>query len=158
MTPLCPFSFSDQSALRDRDRSPAADVCLKKKMLRQLVRQRFSQMGGQREHSAKRAHPHADTRNRSVRIAVDDDDRAQLLPVCEMGLVFEEEPRIYALKKRGCLGGVEASDGVDGEPDLVASDDGAAQRGADQLRISAQIVQKRVTLPLCVRHFESPIV
>ena len=85
-------------------------------------------MRGKREHSAKRAHPHADTRNRSVRIAVDDDDRAQLLPVCEMGLVFEEKPRTDALKERGRLRGVEASDGGDGEPDLVASDDGTAQR------------------------------
>jgi hypothetical protein len=63
-----------------------------------------------------------------------------------MGLVFEEKPRTDALKKRGCLGGVEASDGVDGEPDLVASDDGTAQRRAVQLRIRGQIVQKRVTL------------
>jgi hypothetical protein len=98
-------------------------------------------MRGRREHSAKRAHPHAGTRNRSVRIAVDDADRAQLLPDREMSFVFEEEPRAYDLQKRGCLGGVEASDGVDGEPDLVAYDDGTAQRGADQFRTRAQIVR-----------------
>jgi hypothetical protein len=114
-------------------------------------------MRGKREHSAKRAHPHADARNRSVRICVDDDDRSQLLPVCEKSLVFEEEPRAYALQKRGRLGGVETSDGVVGEPDLVASDDGAAQRGADQFRIRTQIVQKRVTLTLLVRHIKSPV-
>jgi hypothetical protein len=37
-------------------------------------------MRGKREHGAQRAHPHADTWNRSVRVVVDDDDRAQLLP------------------------------------------------------------------------------
>ena len=89
-----------------------------------MLRQGLPQMGGQREHSAKRAHPHADTRNRSVRIVVDDDDRGQLLPVRQKRLVFEEEPRTDALKKGGCLRGVEASDGVDGESDLVTSDDG----------------------------------
>ena len=99
-------------------------------------------MRGKREHSAKRAHPHADTWNRSVRIAVDDDYRAHLLSVREMGLVFDEEPRrTHAMKKRGCLRGVEASDGVDGEPDLVASDNGTAQRRADQFRTRAQIVR-----------------
>jgi hypothetical protein len=75
-------------------------VGLKKKVARQLLRQSLPQMRGKREHSAKRAHPHADMRNRSVRIAVDDDDRAQLLPVCEMGLVFEEKlgaaPLVFA--------------------------------------------------------------
>jgi hypothetical protein len=70
-----------------------------------------------------------------------------------MGLVFEKKPRTDAPKKRGCLGGVEASDGVDSEPDFIASDDGTTLRGADQFRIRGQIVQKRVTLTLPVRHF-----
>jgi hypothetical protein len=48
-------------------------------------------MGGKREHRAERTHSHADTRYGPVRIVVDDDDRGELLPIREMGLVFEEK-------------------------------------------------------------------
>jgi hypothetical protein len=64
----------------------------KKNAFRQLLRQRLPKMGGERQHRAERAHPHAHARYRAVGIVVDDDDRAQALAARQNGLVFEKKP------------------------------------------------------------------
>src|ERR1700739_1480731 len=75
----------------------------KKDVFRQLLRKRLPQMGGESQYSAKRAHPHADSRHRSVGVAIDDNDRAQLLAARRNSLVFNKKPRADGLKKRGRL-------------------------------------------------------
>jgi hypothetical protein len=48
------------------------------------------------------------------------------------------------------LAGVEGSDSVNGEPDIIVSDDRPSQHRAGQLRINGKIIQEWMALVLVV--------